>query len=118
MNIFKKMKEATEKISRVEKNLNVGYGKSSYKAVSEADILDAVKPIEAELGIYSYPFNREVIYQDMVTVNSGERERVNAFLRIKVIYRFVNIDNPEEFIDIVSYGDGVDSQDKAPGKAM
>lgn len=118
MNIFKKMKEATEKIGRVAKNLEVGYGKYMYKAVGEADVLDAVKPIEAELGIYSYPYDREVIYQDMVTVNSGENERVNAFFRIKVVYRFVNIDNPEEYIDIVSYGDGVDSQDKAPGKAM
>ena len=118
MNIFKKMKEATEKISRVAKNLEVGFGRNMYKAVGEADVLDAVKPIEAELGIYSYPYDREVIYQDMVTVNSGEKERVNAFFRIKVVYRFVNIDNPEEYIDIVSYGDGVDSQDKAPGKAM
>lgn len=118
MNIFKKMKEATEKIGRVAKNLEVGSGRNMYKAVSEADVLDAVKPIEAELGIYSYPYDREVIYQDMVTVNYGENERVNAFFRIKVVYRFVNIDNPEEYIDIVSYGDGVDSQDKAPGKAM
>ena len=118
MNIFKKMKEATEKISRVAKNLEVGFGRNMYKAVGEADVLDAVKPIEAELGIYSYPYDREVIYQDMVTVNSGEKERVNAFFRIKVVYRFVNIDNPEEYIDIVSYGDGVDPQDKAPGKAM
>ena len=118
MNIFKKMKEATEKISRVAKNLEVGFGRNMYKAVGEADVLDAVKPIEAELGIYSYPYDREVIYQDMVTVNYGENERVNAFFRIKVVYRFVNIDNPEEYIDIVSYGDGVDSQDKAPGKAM
>ena len=118
MNIFKKMKEATEKISRVAKNLEVGFGRNMYKAVGEADVLDAVKPIEAELGIYSYPYDREVIYQDMVTVNYGENERVNAFFRIKVVYRFVNIDNPEEYIDIVSYGDGVDPQDKAPGKAM
>lgn len=34
------------------------------------------------------------------------------------IYRFVNIDKPEEYIDIDTYGDGVDSGDKAPGKAM
>ena len=32
--------------------------------------------------------------------------------------RFVNVDKPEEYIDITTYGDGVDSQDKAPGKAM
>lgn len=39
-------------------------------------------------------------------------------MRIETVYRFVNVDKPEEYIDMVSYGDGVDSQDKAPGKAM
>ena len=39
-------------------------------------------------------------------------------MRVETIYRFVNIEKPEEFIDITTYGDGVDSQDKAPGKAM
>lgn len=39
-------------------------------------------------------------------------------MRIETIYRFVNIEKPEEFIEITTYGDGVDSQDKAVGKAM
>ena len=37
---------------------------------------------------------------------------------MKTVYRFVNVDNPADYIDITTYGDGVDSQDKAPGKAM
>ena len=28
------------------------------------------------------------------------------------------MENPDEYIDITTYGDGVDTQDKAPGKAM
>ena len=39
-------------------------------------------------------------------------------MRIEITYRFINIDNPSEFIDIKSYGDGLDTGDKAPGKAM
>ena len=39
-------------------------------------------------------------------------------LRIETTYRFVNIENPEEFIEITTYGDGIDTQDKAVGKAM
>ena len=39
-------------------------------------------------------------------------------MRSETVYRFVNIEKPEEFIDITTYGDGVDTQDKAPGKAM
>ena len=56
LNIYQKMSIATNKIQTVAKKLKVGEGtKSEYKAVSEADILNAVKPIEYELGIYSYP---------------------------------------------------------------
>ena len=39
-------------------------------------------------------------------------------MRLETVYRFVNIEKPEEYIDITTYGDGVDTQDKAPGKAM
>ena len=39
-------------------------------------------------------------------------------MRIETTYEFVNLDKPEEKITMVSYGDGIDSGDKAPGKAM
>lgn len=39
-------------------------------------------------------------------------------VRLKVKIRFVNLDNTSDFIETVAYGDGVDSLDKAPGKAM
>ena len=123
LNIYQKMLLATEKIGVVAKNLNVELNKSrSYKAVSEVDVINAVKPIEIELGIYSFPYDREVIETNILTntkvYNGQETETKNLFMRIETVYRFVNVDKPEEYIDMVSYGDGVDSQDKAPGKAM
>ena len=46
MNIFEKMQKVTDEMSVVEKGLNVQVNKtSSYKAVSERDILDNVKPL-------------------------------------------------------------------------
>ena len=39
-------------------------------------------------------------------------------MRVETTYRFVNIEDPNEFVDIKTYGDGIDSVDKAPGKAM
>ena len=59
LNIYQKMSLATVEIQKVKKNLKVGEGtKSEYKATKEADILNAVKPIENKLGIYSYPTER------------------------------------------------------------
>lgn len=119
LNIYQKMSLATNKIQTVAKKLKVGEGtKSEYKAVSEADILNAIKPIEYELGIYIYPYDRKLTKEERVTFKNKFGDIDNFVIRIETTYRFVNIDKPDEFIDIKTYGDGVDSQDKAPGKAM
>lgn len=121
-NIYKKMSAITAELTAVAKNLNVGIGKAAYKAVGEADVLAAVKPLEEKHGVYSYPYSRKIVEADLVTTTSEYQgkvtEKTNRYLRIETVYRFVNIDNPEEYIDITTYGDGIDSQDKAVGKAM
>ena len=121
-NIYKKMSAITAELTAVAKNLNVGIGKAAYKAVGEADVLAAVKPLEEKHGVYSYPYSRKIVEADLVTTTSEYQgkvtEKTNRYLRIETVYRFVNIDNPEEYIDITTYGDGIDPQDKAVGKAM
>lgn len=123
LNIFQRMLAATSEINRVAKNLKVDISKSqSYKAVAESDVLEAVKPIEEKYGIYSYPVEREIIKDEAYTTTSEydgrKSEKTSFFMRVKTVYRFVNTDNPDDYIDITTYGDGVDTQDKAPGKAM
>lgn len=119
MNIYEKMAEITAEINTVAKNLNVETGKGkSYRAVSEADVLAAVKPIEKKHGVYSYPYEREIVESGELVNQTQYGERKSLFLRVRTVYRFVNTEKPEEHLDIVTYGDGVDSQDKAPGKAM
>ena len=119
MNIYEKLSAITNEISAVAKNLNVGYGKSQYKAVGEADVLAAVKPAEEKYKVYSYPAGRRVIESNVLTsLDKDGNEKRQLFMRLEVVYRFVNMENPEEYIDITTYGDGVDPGDKAPGKAM
>lgn len=123
MNIYEKLSRITMEIATVAKNLQVetGGGKG-YKAVSEGDVLAAVKPIEAKYGVYSFPAIRRIVDSgEIVTTKTykGElQETKRLFLRVETVYRFVNIEKPEEFVDVTVYGDGVDTQDKAPGKAM
>lgn len=120
MNIYEKMAKATEKIATVAKNLTVDTGKNSkgYKAVSEGDVLAAVKPVEAELGIYSYPVSREVLEHGDVTVKTQYGDTHKRLFSVATTYRFVNAESPDDYLEVTTYGDGVDSQDKAPGKAM
>jgi hypothetical protein len=122
MNIYQKMLLATAKIETVAKNLKIEMGKGSYKAVGEGDVLRAVKPIEAELGIYSYPISRKLLETATLTTvkeyGGNKTESNQLYMRIDTTYRFVNVENPEEYIETTVYGDGIDSGDKAPGKAM
>lgn len=122
MNIYEKMSQITDELVRIAKNLQVGVGKSSYKAVGEADVLASVKPLENKYRVYSYPTKREIVYSNEFTTTSeynGEvKEKLTMFMRLKTTYRFINIDKPEEYIEVETFGDGVDTQDKAPGKAM
>lgn len=123
MNIYQKMAAITAELQTVAKNLTVETGKGKgYKAVSERDVIDAVKPIEAKHGVYSYPADREVLeavaleseseYQGKIT------KKTTFFSRIKTVYRFVNVDDPQDFIETVTFAEGIDTQDKGSGKAM
>lgn len=122
MNIYEKMSAITAELTAVAKNLSVGEGRSSYKAVGEAYVLAAVRPLEVKHKVYSYPVDREIVSSQIMESEREYKGNVTKtqkqFMRVKTTYRFVNMESPEEFVDIVSYGDGVDPQDKAPGKAM
>ena len=119
MNIFQKMSAVTAELQTVAKNLTVSTGKNNtYKAVSERDIIDAVKPIEAKHGIYSFPCDRQVIESQILESEYNGNKKTTFFSRIKVTYRFVNVDKPDEFIDMVTFAEGIDAQDKGSGKAM
>ena len=119
MNIYEKLKAITSELGTVAKNLDVDTGKGkSYKAVQEYDILKAIKPLEEKHKVYSFPVEREIVDSYIIEKETQYGTTKNQFMRIKTVYRFVNTEKPEEYVDTISYGDGIDSADKAPGKAM
>ena len=123
MNIYEKLSAIANEIGTVAKNLEIDTGKGrGYKAVSEADVLRTIKPIEHKHRVFSYPCMRNVIESgEFVTsfeVKGEKKERKQLFLRIETVYRFVDMDDPTQYIEVTTYGDGLDSGDKATGKAM
>lgn len=122
-NIHQRMAAITAELQTVAKNLNVETGRGkSYKAVSERDIIDAVKPLELKHGVYSYPATRRVLESQVLvsesTYGDNTSKKTTFYERIETVYRFVNIDNPTDYIETVTFAEGVDSQDKGSGKAM
>lgn len=119
LNIYEKMSLITEEIGVIEKGLKVQVNKtSSYKAVSERDVLDAVKPIERKYRVFSFPKTRQILEKDILVTENEYGKKSTLFMRIDTVYCFVNLDKPAEYIETNVYGDGLDTGDKAPGKAM
>ena len=123
MNIFQRMAGVTAELQTVAKNLMVETGKGKgYKAVSERDIIDAVKPLETKWGIYSYPCGRRVLESQTLESESEYQGKVTKkttfFTRIETTYRFVNVENPADYIETITFAEGIDTQDKGSGKAM
>ena len=120
LNIFERLSAITAELKTVAKNSEIQQTKTSkYKATKEKDVLNAVKPLEHKYRVYSYPYSRSILESGTIETtyeNGGSSKKF--FERIETKYRFINIDKPEEFIDITTYGDGIDSGDKSVGKAM
>lgn len=128
MNIWERVSAISSELKAIDKSTEVGSGSARYKAAVEADVLRPVKALEAKYRVVSFPVDREIVYQsELVKERRYEDKNRNTvttditrtpIVRLKVKIRFVNLDNTSDFIETVAYGDGVDSLDKAPGKAM
>lgn len=117
MNIYQRIHAVTSEIGKVQMTLNVDTGKSTYKAISINDVVDALLPLLEKYRLVAMNLDKEIIDQRQVTTTTKYGDRSVFFVRLKSKVRIVNIDNPEEFVEGCGFGDGVDSGDKACGKA-
>lgn len=118
MNIYEKIQAVSEKVRTVEKNLQVGTGNSSYKAVADFDVLLAVKDAEKQFRLVSIPVKQEVLSHEVIrTAAANGYEKVNYVDLVKMTIKIVNIDKPDETVEVEALGRGLDSGDKGLGKA-
>lgn len=117
-NIYEKIQAVSDEVRSVEKNINVGTGNSSYKAVADADVLLKVKDAEKKYGLISIPIKQELVKSEVIrTAASGGYEKIIYCDIVKMTVRIVNIDNPSETVEVESFGRGLDAGDKGFGKA-
>lgn len=122
-NIYQRILNIQNELQTVAKNLTVATSQTqSYKAVSEVDILNAVKPLEIKHGVCSMPTDRQIIESSILeTVKEfkGEKKTTRQLhMRVMTTYEFINVDDPNDRIQTITFADGIDSGDKASGKAM
>jgi hypothetical protein len=105
MNLYQKIVKIMGEVKSLKKDGKVDFGNTKYKFLSEAKTTSTLREKFVENNIMVYPIKAEETTSGKITHGH-------------YIFRMVNADNPEEFIDIHSTGQGHDSADKGSGKAQ
>lgn len=118
MNLYEKIQAVSIDIKNIEKNMIVGTGAYSYKAVSDLDVTISIKRAEEKFKLISIPIKQDLISSETIkTIKKDGTEGITFVDNIKMTLRIVDLEDTKQFIDIESYGKGVDSGDKGFGKA-
>ena len=101
-NIAQRINAVMGEVDYIQKEKKAGM---QYTIVSHDKVTGLVRPILHAHGVVYYP-------RDLSVSQNGNR--TEAVFSV----RFENIDDRADFIDVATFGYGVDTQDKGPGKAM
>lgn len=105
MNVYEKIAAVMKDVQYLAKDDHVEFGSTKYKALSEEKVTTIMRSELLKYNLAVFPVEQAA-------------SRIGNITHVDVKYRIVNVDNPEEYIEVVSCGDGADTQDKGSGKAM
>ena len=118
LNLYQKLQAVSNEIRNISKEIIVGTGSYSYKAVSDIDVTLAVKDAEMKYKLVSIPVRQELINSEVIRIQKKNNEEGLTFVdTIKMTLRIVDTEDTTQFIEIESFGKGIDSGDKGFGKA-
>ena len=118
INLIPAVIEVMKAVKNIEKNMKIGTGTNSYAGVADKDVKVAVGEAMENNGLCIFPIGIEEnteTAQWEETNQYGTKLKQSYFTKVKMTYRLCHISG--EWMNVVGYGHGVDSQDKAAGKA-
>jgi len=102
LTLLQRLSAVQNEVDYVQKEKRQGM---RYSIVSHDAVTAKVRPVLVKHGVLYYPLRLQ-------TEQFGNRTQ--AFM----VVRFVNVDDKDDFIDVQTFGYGIDESDKGPGKAM
>lgn len=105
LNIHQKILEVMKAIEYLNKDDRVKYRETNYRALSEEKVTTTVRKELLKQGLVVFPIKQDVVRDGNITTTN-------------TTYRMVNVEDPTDYIDLASSGQGADTQDKGVGKAM
>lgn len=101
--LHQKIIAVMDEVGYLEKDVQIKFNRTNYKAISETKVTSTVRKSLIKHHLTFIPIHQEVTHRGDIT-------------QLEVTYRLTDADSGE-FIDVVSAGEGADTQDKGIGKA-
>lgn len=118
LNLYEKIQAVSNEVRNISKDMTVGSGSYSYKAVSDIDVTLAVKDAETKFKLVSIPIKQELVNSEVIRIQKKNNEEGLTYVdTIKMTVKIIDLEDMSQFIEIESFGKGIDSGDKGFGKA-
>lgn len=117
--ISKAILSVMKEVKNIEKEMTVGTGQSSYKAVSDSLVRNTIRPEMIKAGLVIVPVSIESQSKTErweEETSYGVKMKQQIFTEAFCKYKLIHTESGEE-LEISGLGHGVDSQDKSAGKA-
>jgi hypothetical protein len=117
--LYKAIANVMKDVKNIDKSMTVGTGNNAYKGVSDKDVKLKIGAAMENHGLIMVPknyHNEVTIERWMEKTNYGEKQKQSVFVECNAQFELIHVETGQS-IDIPAYGHGVDSQDKAAGKA-
>ncbi len=118
LNIYQRMLKVQEDVVFVKKENRGGL---KFKTVTHDQVVELCRKSFMKHGIHvsaSLTDHEVEVVRSQKVKDGKSYEAVNLFTKVDLQVSFVNVDNPEDRIEVVMGGHGIDPQDKGIGKAI
>lgn len=117
MNLWEKISQISGEVDAVFKDMQVGGTSYGYKAVGVEQVITKVNDKMVKYGVVIYPTNQKIEFKDEEVIKKDGTVGINRVVNAEIEYTVVNIHKPDEKIVTFGFAQGLDSGDKASGKA-
>ncbi len=116
--IYAKIAAVREKAPTLQKNGTGPSTQGGYKFLSIDDILTAIRPLEVEQGIISFPVASDLIvhHNTAQVKDDGRKPSESTQVFEKYVFRYLAVGDGT-YIDVPVTGEAIDTSDKAVRKA-
>jgi hypothetical protein len=123
--LYKAIALVMKDVKGIDKSITIGTGNNAYKGISDKDVKSVLGKSMNEHGLIMLPKSYDTVMRldrwEEVDPHSksnpkDKKTKQSVFVEVKAVYSLIHVETGQS-VDIPAYGHGVDSQDKAAGKA-